>query len=153
MAGGVPQLMQGLVMSDNASTTAGEVFSAAKSRRAAGHMDIGNIIAMIVPIPLGMLWFGLSMLVYAMHRHHPNPRVGHYTQWAAYRFYGVMGTLVPVATFYENSSLELWLITWAVSALVIIPSSVWALIRIRREHWEDTVLPPVAGAAGGAAHG
>ena len=37
-----------------------------------------------------MLWLGLSMLVYAMNRHHPNPKVGHYTQQAAYRFYGVM---------------------------------------------------------------
>jgi hypothetical protein len=87
-----------------------------------------------------------------MHRHHPNPKVGHYTQWAAYRFYGVMGALVPVATFFPGSSVKLWLATWAISAAVVIPSSIWALIKIRRDTWEDTVLPP-AGEAGEASHG
>jgi hypothetical protein len=138
-------------MNENAAMAA-EVISGVKARRAAGHMDIGNIVAMIIPVPIGMLWFGLSMLVYAMHRHHPNPKVGHYTQWAAYRFYGVMGALVPVATFFPGSSLKLWLITWAISAAIVIPSSIWALLKIRRDTWEDTVLPP-AGQAGEASHG
>ena len=61
-----------------------------RSRLAAMQMDIGNLISMLLP-PLPILWFGGSMLVYALHRHHPDPRVGHYTQRAAYRFYGVMG--------------------------------------------------------------
>lgn len=128
-------------MSDNASIHAGEVLSGAKARSAAGHMDIGNIVAMLIPVPVGMLWFGLSMLVYAIHRHHPNAKVGHYTQWAAYRFYGVVGALVPIATFYEKSSLQMWLITWGICAALIIPSSIWALIKIRRDTWEDTILP------------
>jgi hypothetical protein len=141
-------LLAGLGMNENASMAA-EIISGDKARRAAGHMDMGNIVAMIIPVPIGMLWFGLSMLVYAMHRHHPNPKVGHYTQWAAYRFYGVMGTLVPVATFFPGSSLKLWLATWAISAAIVIPSSIWALIRIRRDTWEDTVVP-VAGEAADA---
>lgn len=131
-------------MDDKTKAAGGQIITGAQARRAAGHMDIGNIIAMILPIPLAMLWFGLSILVYAMHRHHPNPQVGHYTQWAAYRFYAVVGTLVPVATFFPGHSIKLWLGAWAVSAIIIIPSSIWALIKIRRDHWEDTFLPAAA---------
>ncbi len=64
------------------------------SRFAAMQMDLGNMISMLLP-PLPLLWFGGSMLIYALHRHHPNPRVGHYTQRAAYRFYAVMGAIIP----------------------------------------------------------
>lgn len=128
-------------MNDKSTGAAGEVITAAQARRAASHMDIGNIVALLLPIPLAMLWFGLSILVYAIHRHHPNPRVGHYTQWAAYRFYGVIGALVPIATFFPDHSMKLWLTTWAISAALVIPSSIWALIRIRRERWQDTVVP------------
>lgn len=128
-------------MNDKVAGTAGEVISGAQARRLATHMDIGNIVSMLLPVPLAMLWFGISILVYAMHRHHPNPKVGHYTQWAAYRFYGVVGTLVPVATFYPGHSLKLWLITWAVCAAILIPSSIWALIKISRDDWQDMVVP------------
>ncbi|MCK7581443.1 MAG: hypothetical protein MZV65_41295 [Chromatiales bacterium] len=51
-----------------------------------------------MPFPLLIFWFGASMLVYALNRHHPNPKVGHYTQQAAYRFYGVTGFFVAIAT-------------------------------------------------------
>lgn len=118
-----------------------KVVTAASSRRAATHMDIGNIVAMLVPVPLGILWLGASMLVYALHKHHPDPKVGHYTQWAAYRLYAVVGAIVPIATFFPGNGLYLWLISWAVAALIIIPWSFWSLARIRRDHWEDTVVP------------
>lgn len=140
-------------MNDKASAATAKVITGLQARRAAGHMDMGNIVALVIPFPVGVFWFGLSMLVYAFHRHHPNPKVGHYTQWAAYRFYGVVGALVPVATFYEKSSLKLWLITWAISAAIIIPSSVWALIKIRRDTWEDTVVPPAVHASEESSHG
>lgn len=131
-------------MNDNTAVADGEIIRGAQAKRAATHMDIGNIVALLLPVPLALLWFGLSILVYAMHRHHPNPKVGHYTQWAAYRFYGVVGALVPVATFFPGSSVKLWLATWAIAAAIIIPSSIWALIKIRNDHWEDTVLPKAA---------
>ena len=73
--------------------------SGRKARAAATVFNIGNIVAIIVPIPLGMLWLGMSMLVYAMNRHHPNQKVGHYTQQAAYRFYGITGFFVAAAAF------------------------------------------------------
>ncbi len=84
----------------NAATSqATRILSGRSSRFAAMQMDLGNLISMLLP-PLPVLWFGGSILIYAMHRHHPNPRVGHYTQQAAYRFYAVMGAIIPVGTFF-----------------------------------------------------
>ncbi|HXH03807.1 MAG TPA: hypothetical protein VNN09_10875 [Candidatus Competibacteraceae bacterium] len=123
------------------SSAAPRVVSAASARKAASLMNYGNIIALLVPVPLLILWFGASMLVYAMNRHHPNPRVGHYTQQAAYRFYGVTGFFTAAATFIPGGGWQYYLVAWALAALVIIPWSILDLVRIRREQWQDTVIP------------
>ena len=114
--------------------------SGRSSRFAAMQMDLGNLISMLLP-PLPLLWFGGSMLVYALHRHHPNPRVGHYTQRAAYRFYAVMGAIIPIGTFFPGRGITSWLIAWGAGLVVIIPWSLWSIVRIRREAWPDIELP------------
>jgi hypothetical protein len=81
------------------------------------------------------------MVVYAMNRHHPNPRVGHYTQQAAYRFYGIAGFFVAAATFIPGSGWSYYLAAWALAAAILIPWSIFDLIRIRRERWDDLQLP------------
>lgn len=126
--------------SNDSSGAGPEVISGRSARWSASQMDIGNIVAVLIP-PLGMLWFAISMLVYAWHRHHPDPKVGHYTQWAAYRYYGVMGSLIPIATFFPGKGIGPWLVAWAVAVAVIIPWSIWSLYRIYTDTWEDTVLP------------
>ncbi len=112
-----------------------------KARTAASIFNYGNIIAIIVPVPLGMLWLGLSMLVYAMNRHHPNEKVGHYTQQAAYRFYAITGFFVAAATFIPGGGWHYYLVAWALAALVLIPWSIVDLIRIRADQWQDMELP------------
>ncbi len=112
-----------------------------KARTAASIFNYGNIIAIIVPVPLGMLWLGLSMLVYAMNRHHPNEKVGHYTQQAAYRFYAITGFFVAAATFIPGGGWHYYLVAWALAALVLIPWSIVDLIRIRADQWQDIELP------------
>jgi len=112
------------------------------ARSAAALFNWGNIAAMVVPIPVGLLWVCASMIVYAMNRHHPNPRVGHYTQQAAYRFYGVTGFFVAIGAFFPGNSHRPYLVAWALAAAVIIPWSVLDLVRIRREVWTDTAVPP-----------
>ena len=104
------------------------------------QMDLGNLISMLLP-PLPVLWFGGSILIYAMHRHHPNPRVGYHTQHAAYRFYAVMGAIIPVGTFFPGRGITPWLIAWGLGLLVIVPWSLWSIVRIRREDWPDIELP------------
>lgn len=115
------------------------VVTGKSARTAAAMFNYGNIIAIIV-LPLGMLWFGVSMLVYAMNRHHPNPKVGQYTQHAAYRFYGVTGFFVVVATFFPGSGWHYYLIAWGLAAAVLIPWSILDLMKIYRDEWNDVRL-------------
>lgn len=114
--------------------------SGRSSRFAAMQMDLGNLISMLLP-PLPVLWFGGSILIYALHRHHPNPRVGYYTQRAAYRFYAVMGAIIPIGTFFPGRGITPWLVAWGVGLAVIVPWSLWSIARIRREAWPDMDLP------------
>ncbi|HHJ12294.1 MAG TPA: hypothetical protein ENK00_03855 [Chromatiales bacterium] len=121
--------------------TAPRVISARSARNAAKFFNYGNIIAVLIPIPFVALWFGASMLFYALNRHHPNPKVGYYTQQAAYRFYALTGFLVAVGTFFPVD-IRYYLAFWALSVAIILPWSILDLRRINRDTWEDTILPP-----------
>lgn len=123
-------------MSEHTEKTTPEIVSGSSARNAAALMNYGNIIAIAI-VPLVILWFGASMLVYAMNRHHPNPKVGHYTQHAAYRFYGVTGFFVAAATFIPGGGWEYYLYAWALAAIVIIPWSIVDLVRIYKDEWVD----------------
>ena len=125
-------------MTETSNSPQISIIPAASARRAATLFNYGNLVAILLPLPLGIFWLGLSMVVYAMNRHHPNPRVGYYTQWAAYRFYGLVGFVVAEATFYNEGHLA-WLITWAVLAAILIPWTIYDLVRIYRETWHDTI--------------
>lgn len=93
-------------------------------------------IAMIVP---PILWFGLSIMVYIIARHHPNERVGHYTQQAAYRYYGMIGIVIPVGTFF-GTDWKLWIMMGGLVGTVIVPWTIWELVKIQKEHWQDTKI-------------
>lgn len=93
-------------------------------------------IAMIVP---PILWFGISIMIYIIARHHPNTQVGHYTQQAAYRYYGMIGIVIPVGTFF-GTDWELWIMTGGFVGLVLVPWTIWELIKIQKEDWQDTVV-------------
>ena len=147
--------------SEHAPPAPPQQVSARSARRTAALFNYGNIIAMVPGLllapyillarPTGVmtvllfilmmvppiLWFGVSMVIYAMARHHPDPQVGHFTQQAAYRFYGMFGLIIPVGTFY-GTDWRLWILTGGVIALVLIPWSVLALRQIARATWQDT---------------
>jgi hypothetical protein len=147
-------------MESNPAPSTPQNISAASSRMAARLFSLGNIVAtlpglIVAPIILlgqpeqtsmifmfilmvvpPILWFGISIIVYIIARHHPNPRVGHYTQWAAYRFYGMFGIVIPVGTFY-GTQWQLWIATGGIVALILIPWSLLDLFRIQREQWQD----------------
>ena len=140
------------------------MLSAASQRRAAAMFNIINIIVMtLAGIPLIMagsasgkgmilataaaiipivLWFGGSMLLYALNKHHPNPKVGHYTQWAAYRYYAVTGSLIVIGTFFP-ADVRYYLAFWAFAAAILIPWSIWELRKIYQDTWQDMKLPAV----------
>ena len=121
--------------------TAATVVTAASCKRSASLMDWGNLVAILLPIPLIIFWFGASMFVYAMNRHHPNERVGYFTQHAAYRFYGVVGFFTAVSIFFPGGGAGVWwipyLVSWVLALLVLVPWTIWDLVRIAREPWED----------------
>jgi hypothetical protein len=127
------------MLEQSENTPIGRVARGSSARTAASIMDIGNIVA-ITLVPLVIFWFGASMLVYAMNRHHPDPKVGRYTQQAAYRFYGVAGFFTAAAVFIPSDGLTYYLMAWALAALIIIPWSIMDLIRIRRDEWLDISL-------------
>ena len=93
-------------------------------------------IAMIVP---PILWFGLSIVIYIIARHHPNELVGHYTQQAAYRYYGMIGIVIPVGTFF-GTDWQLWIMMGGAVAMVLVPWTIWELIKVQKEHWQDTEI-------------
>jgi len=90
-------------------------------------------IAMIVP---PILWFGLSIMIYIIARHHPNERVGHYTQQAAYRYYGTIGVVIPVGTFF-GTDWKLWILMGGIVAIILVPWTIWELIKTQKENWQD----------------
>ncbi len=117
-------------------TSIGRIARGSSARTAAALMHLGNIIA-IVFIPVIILWCGASMLVYAINRHHPNPKVGHYTQRAATMFYSVSGFFVVIATLIPSDNWNYYLLAWLLAALVIVPWSVRDLISIYQDEWLD----------------
>ena len=112
-----------------------KIVTASAAKNAAKMFNYGNLASVIIPV-LIPFWFGASMFIYAMNRHNPNPRVGYYTQWAAYRFYGLIGLVIPVGTFFPLD-IRYYLATWAVLAAVIIPLEIHDLRKISREDWKD----------------
>lgn len=115
-----------------------KIVTAEASKKSARLFNYGNIASVLVPFPLFIFWFGASMFVYAMYRHHPNRRVGYYTQIAAYYYYGLAGLLVPVLTFAPGDFFKKYgLFLWLICALVLVPLSIREIIRINREEWHD----------------
>ena len=121
------------------NTVIGRVSRGSSARTAASIMTYGNIFAIIF-IPVIIFWWGASMLVYTMNRHHPNPKVGHYTQQAATVFYGIGGFFIVIATLVPADDWSYYLVAWALSALVIIPWSILILTKIYRDEWNDILL-------------
>lgn len=140
-----------------------EVISATNAKRSARMFNLGNLfsvlpglivaismlfieptrlmmifmfIAMVVP---PILWFGLSIMIYIIVRHHPNNQVGHFTQQAAYRYYGMIGIVIPVGTFF-GTDWNLWILTGGIVALVLIPWTIWDLIKIEQYDWQETTI-------------
>lgn len=149
-------------MSESLSTHE-TVVPAIRARRSAGMFSWGNIIAMIpglviVPILLFgspekmamifmfiimlvpmILWFGVSIAIYIIAKHNPNERVGHFTQQAAYRYYAIVGFIVVAGTFY-GTDVNMWIWTWLISAIILVPLSIRDLFLIRKEQWVDVEI-------------
>jgi hypothetical protein len=138
-------------------STKTHIVTAARARLDAQVFNLGSMLAVLAPVPLLMIWFGIAFFIYAANGHHPNPRVVHYTKRAAKRFWGVAGTLLifgqPLASFI-NAQLHLgvglmaqaagWATVWGLLILGVLPWAVWDVIAARRETWSDTEVETAA---------
>ena len=116
-----------------------KIVTAETSKKNAKTFYYGNIIAVLMPFPFFIFWFGASMFVYALYRHHPNRQVGRYTQNAAYYYYGLAGLLLPALTFASGDFFfRYWAVLWAACALALIPVSILMIHRINKDDWQDT---------------
>ncbi len=117
------------------------IITAKQSRFAAKVFNIGTIASVLVPFPLFIFWFGASMFVYAMYRHHPNPRVGFYTQRAAYIYYTLAGLLVPVLTFAPKEFFtDYWWILWAAAIIGVVPIAMMQIVKAHKEDWDEVSI-------------
>ncbi|MCK5897214.1 MAG: hypothetical protein KAG20_10425 [Cocleimonas sp.] len=124
-------------MSNNESN----IVSAESAKSSAKLFNYGNILSVLIPLPIFIFWFGASMVFYAMQRHHPNARVGYYTQIAAYQYYSLAGLLVPVLTFASADFFKkYWAIMWGLCVVIMIPLAIMQLIKINREEWKDVTI-------------
>ena len=118
-----------------------DIVTAIASKKSAKTFHYGNIIAVLIPFPFFIFWFGASMFVYAMYRHHPNNRVGFHAQKAAYYYYALAGLLVPVLTFASGDFFkQYWWLLWGFCILALIPISIYSIIKINKEIWYDVQI-------------
>jgi len=115
--------------------------TAKESKKAAKLFTYGNIISVIIPFPIFIFWFGASMFIYAMHRHHPNERVGYYTQKAAYNYYSLAGFLSIVMLFASGDFFfKYGWILWLVCIVFLVPISIKDIMKVNKEDWKDVKL-------------
>lgn len=118
-----------------------KIITAKESKKAAKLFTYGNIVSVLIPFPVFIFWFGASMFIYAMHRHHPNERVGYYTQKAAYNYYSLAGFLSVVMLFASGDFFFKygWML-WLACVLILVPLSVKDIMSVNREKWKDVKL-------------
>ena len=124
-------------MSDNLDN----IVTAKQAKRSAKIFNYGTILSVLIPFPLFIFWFGASMFVYSMFRHHPNKKVGDYTQTGAYIYYTLAGLFVPVLTFAPKSFfVDYWWALWGGAILGVIPICIYQIIKANSEEWQDTEI-------------
>ncbi|ROH87225.1 hypothetical protein ED236_06030 [Pseudomethylobacillus aquaticus] len=117
-----------------------KLISPKQQMRAAQSFPFFSSIAILIPV-LIPIWIAASIFVYAAVAHHPNDKVCAYLVPAGYRFYGVLGAWVVVLNFSSHlanmvgGALNLALLLWAISILVVVPLGVRDVLRAQRANW------------------
>lgn len=124
---------------------ASKLITAKQQMRAAQSFAFFSSISVILLpaiIPM-LLWIAASIFAYCAVACHPNKRVQSYLTIAGYRFYGVVGSLVVVLNFSPQLAkaaggwINLILIIWVVSILIVVPFGVRDILRAKKEPWQD----------------
>ncbi|SNR65217.1 hypothetical protein SAMN05192560_0381 [Methylobacillus rhizosphaerae] len=122
-----------------------KVITAKQQMRAAQSFPFFSSLAVIVPV-LIPFWIAASIFAYCSIAHHPCNRVCQYLVPAGYRFYGLLGTWVVLLNFSSNlagwvgGALNLALIIWGISVLIIVPLGIRDILRAKKEPWQDLTV-------------
>ena len=122
-----------------------KIVSAGQCKFSARVFNIGCIIAALLPV-LAPIWIAGSIFTYAAVAHHPDSRVGEYTRWAGYRFYGVAGSFVVLLNFsgqlkaWLGGNTNMWLTVWAIGVLVVVPLGLRDIYRAGKDDWQDLTV-------------
>jgi hypothetical protein len=124
---------------------ASKLITAKQQMRAAQSFAFFSSIAVILLpaiIPM-LLWIAASIFAYCAVACHPNKRVQSYLTIAGYRFYGLVGGLVVALNFSPQMAkavggwLNLGVIIWILSILVVVPFGIRDILRAKNEPWQD----------------
>jgi hypothetical protein len=124
---------------------ASKLITAKQQMRAAQSFAFFSSIAVILLpaiIPM-LLWIAASIFAYCAVACHPNKRVQSYLTIAGYRFYGLVGGLVVALNFSPQMAkavggwLNLGVIIWILSILVVVPFGIRDILRAKKEPWQD----------------
>jgi hypothetical protein len=101
-----------------------------------------SFLPMAMSLPPVMIWLAFSIFVYASIAHHPDMKVRHYTKWAGYRYYAVVGTLVVFANDLAHLPTG-WPGVYALMVLTLVPWALYDIWKAGREDWKDIEMEPV----------
>jgi hypothetical protein len=93
-------------------------------------------LPLAMSLPPIMIWLAFSIFVYASIAHHPDLTVRHYTKWAGYRYYAVVGTLVVFANDLAHLPTG-WPGVFGLMIAVLVPWSLYDIWKAGREDWKD----------------
>jgi hypothetical protein len=49
--------------------------------------------------------------------------------------------VIPVGTFFPGTGVGPWLVAWGLGIVLIVPWSIWSIMRVRKDNWQDIELP------------
>lgn len=122
-----------------------QILSAKSQMRAAQLFNMLSMtaITLMPAFPVLLLWIAGSIVVYSTSICHPNPVVREYVKFGGYRFYGLTGSLLVVLTYANElkkmfgGALQMWLLIWLISFLVVVPLGLRDIWRASKEKWRD----------------
>jgi hypothetical protein len=121
--------------------------SAKQQMRSAQSFTFFSCLAvLLLPLVIPMfIWVAASIFMYAAAAHHPNSKVCEYVRQSGYRFYATFALLVIMGFFGFMLAewigrLNLILLVWTVTILMVIPLGVRDMYRASKEHWQDMTV-------------
>ncbi|MCB5190375.1 hypothetical protein LG198_06525 [Methylobacillus arboreus] len=122
-----------------------KIITAKQQMRTAQSFPFFSSLAVIVPV-LIPFWIAGSIFAYASIANHPCTRVCEYLVPAGYRFYGLLGTWVVLLNFsshmagWVGGGLNLALIVWGISILIVVPFGIRDILRAKKEPWQELTI-------------